>query len=522
MKRFLTTLSLLSMSALFLGIQTTWAQTSFLTDLTVFEPDGEEVNVNKDGSDGIEIDLKSLDSTELIELVLSTGPDFKGGVAALTSNLDSIEDTAPIAIDDASESLVVSIEDLTQWPNVFLRVIDTGSGIDEYHRLDIITDQRRPTISTNGTSGTSTGSGGSTGGTGDVGSFNDGCPVEQCPTPYEFGSAYFSQVGNILTHPEHDGPHFFYEESRIALGVRRALSTGLADPAVDPDFHGYDDGNQSKDQDGLALTTNNLNAAPASTSTSLQIETQHIAGPTCDPSQPSTCRLGTLITARYEKTGEPHQYSFKVLDVLDVKFEGRHSVVINPQDFISEGWIRLLYFDYDIDTLSLNPQQTRDQLKSWDGSHSGLSVILGVAVETIPGEIEDYQYQVNCASGLDIFTPGAIAFSKPAPCSAGTTGVGSANTSTSVGSSSTGTTGTTTGGAGSSNPSMCTFSGGTLTVICSASGAITIPGQPFGPPVITVLNNLYNAFTAVLPADRNAETRLRFYYLSLQAILPTL
>ncbi|MDF2379168.1 MAG: hypothetical protein P1V18_03005 [Candidatus Gracilibacteria bacterium] len=531
--------SILGISAIFTAVCITltsvMAQDSsfFLQGLEVIDAKGDERAVNINGETGIDISIGDIEDTSLLEMKVTLKPGrYEDGIVAIADSLDPIERTNAVYFDNISKSVLIPLESLTSAPNIFLRLID-NSGVEEYHRLELVRDfneNSRPTgISSEGT--TTAGAPPGVGGVGILQMIDD-CPIAAlCPKPYEFGAAYFSGVGGILTHPEHDGPHFFYEEGRIALGTRKFLANGLLDPSADADFHGYDDGTVTRDQEGLAIRTNTLNQPPFSTSTLLQIETQHLFGPTCDPTSPITCQMGTLVTARYEKTGEPHQYTFKVLDIKDVRSEGRQTVAISPADFTSEGWIRLLYFDYDIDTISMNPSQTRADLMQWDGSHSSLSSILGWAAEIVSGEIEDYQYRVNCNGEMVITVPGEIAFSKEGTCTAGSPNLGSvtgqaSGSTSSLSSSASGTTGVTTGGSttggSSSVQNSCNFNKSTLSIICTPTGQIITPGQPIGPPLITIVDDLFNTFKALQPSQQTSEERMKFIYFALMAILPTL
>lgn len=93
----------------------------------------------------------------------------------------------------------------------------------------------------------------------------------------------------------------------------------------------------------------------------------------------------------------------------------------DPSTFENEGWLRLIYVnahpelgdqDYDI-----RFGFDIDELQSWDGTHSGLmEIFYGFQLQDAfdpsipPGEIEDYQYIVDCDGNVKFFPPNAFAW----------------------------------------------------------------------------------------------------------------
>lgn len=364
----------------------------------------------------------------------------------------------------------------------------------------------------------------------------DNCP---CAGPqFDFGAAYFSN-SSMHTHynPKvgQDGPHFQADIQGngpvAALGKRRTDGQGLLIASVDTEGtletlgDAYDDDDFSIDQDGLDLTV--------STGSSLFIDVNHIGGPSADPSNPDTQNLGTLIISRFNKVGDPHQHDFKTLAVLAVRKEGTHQVAIDPSEFKKEGWLRVIYTAWDhkiAEQPGENGARLQRILDEWDGTYSSLMDIFfnspdtpttrtWTRLDTPYGEIEDYQFLLDCDGNVEFHLPGEIPFNKGPQydCDADTGGGG-----------------ITPPGALPPNINIQVICNNVQNVVCQTPGRGTpggipggtppgvVPPAPDNRPIIEIIDDLYQQFV-VDPANKNSpEKRLRLIFNYLSALLPVL
>lgn len=226
------------------------------------------------------------------------------------------------------------------------------------------------------------------------------CPVD-AEKDFDFGAAHYG----VPTHVVDDGPH-------LVNGSESFEWLTWLGSGVDAGETGCCDDDIAIDQDGLLLGQSNR--------FNLFVETNHLLTPV--PGIPVTSELGILIVVRYERKGLPHQMEYEFITAEFINESGIQDIGIpDPSTFENEGWLRLIYVnahpelgdqDYDI-----RFGFDIDELQSWDGTHSGLmEIFYGFQLQDAfdpsipPGEIEDYQYIVDCDGNVKFFPPNAFAW----------------------------------------------------------------------------------------------------------------